>query len=155
MEIRAGNPYPAGALSNFARRLFVVRGVTCHSMEGFLQSLKFKDPERQKSICLLFGLKAKRAGQNKNWQMTQTLWWQGEPIKRDSKEYQELLDEAYDALFSQDEGARKALGASGNATLKHSMGRSKINETVLTRREFCGRLTRKRTELKSDNLLGF
>lgn len=137
-----------GGLSNFAARPFTFRGVQCNSMEGLLQSLKFKDPEMQKHICTLVGIKAKLAGRNKNWYSAQTLWWQGIAIKRDSDEYQQLLDEAYHALFQQNEKARKSLLATGNAILKHTIGKRKISETVLTQREFCSRLMSIRQELK-------
>ena len=146
MDIKAGKPYPSGALSNFAPYKFTIDEVECNSMEGFLQSLKFKNPEMQKHICTLVGLKAKMSGKNKKWYETQTLWWKGEPIKRDSEEYQNLLDKAYVALFSQNKKARNALLATKNAVLKHSIGRRKINETVLTQQEFCSRLTNLRTE---------
>ena len=117
-------------------------------MEGFLQSLKFKEPDMQKHICTLTGIAAKRAGSKKNWQRHQVLWWNGEPLQRDSQEYQDLLDDAYDAMFTQNNKARNALLATGNAVLKHSIGRTKITETVLTRQEFCSRLTRIRESLK-------
>lgn len=149
MDIKAGNRYPAGALSNFSPRPFVIDGVQCNSMEGFLQSLKFKDPEMQKHICTLVGAKAKKSGANKNWQKTQTLYWQGQAIKRDSKEYQDLLDRVYLALYSQNDKARKALLATGNAVLTHSIGRRKINETVLTTNEFCSRLMEIRRYLQT------
>lgn len=149
MEIKAGNGYPAGALSNFARHPFTLDGVQCNSMEGFLQGLKFKNPEMQREICTLSGAKAKQAGANKNWQQSQTLYWRGEEIKRDSGEYQQLLDRAFHECFTQCESARKALLASGNATLTHTIGRTKQNETVLTRQEFCSRLTKLRTELSA------
>ena len=155
MEIRLGNEYPAGALSNLAPHKFVFRGVECGSMEGLLQGLKFKGVEMQQNICTLAGTHAKKSGAKKNWQQTQTLWWNGEPIKRDSDEYQELLDEAYDCLFRQNEKARNALLATKDATLKHSMGRRKINETVLTQREFCSRLTKMRDLIKSEEFLEF
>lgn len=60
-----------------------------------------------------------------------------------------LLDRAYTAMFTQNERARKALTDTGNATLTHSIGRTKHNETVLTRQEFCSRLTKIRNELIS------
>lgn len=41
MDIKSGCGYPASALSNFAPHPFVLDGVYCASMEGFLQSLKF------------------------------------------------------------------------------------------------------------------
>ena len=149
MEIRAGNPYPSTALSNFAPHKFIFRGVPCSSMEGLLQSLKYENPDMQRHMCTLVGYTAKKTGKNKNWWRTQTLYWDGKPIKRDSTEYQELLDEAYECLFYQNEKARKALLATGDATLKHSIGRHKINETVLTRQEFCSRLMKIRRDLQT------
>ena len=148
MDIKSGKPYPSGALSNFAPRPFVFRGVECASMEGLLQALKFENPEMQRHVCTLVGIAAKRKGKPKKWQKTQTLWWQGEPIKRDSEEYQVLLDEAYEALFK-NEKAKAALLATGNAKLTHSIGWHKENETVLTRNEFCRRLMHIRAVLQA------
>ena len=153
MEIRSGNTYPAGALSNFAPHPFTIQGCECNSMEGFLQGLKFKAKEMQLEMFKKVGIGAKRAGKGKNWYRTQTLWFQGNPIKRDSQDYQDLIDEAYKCMFTQNQKARKALLASGNAVLKHSMGSRKISETVLTRREFCSRLTRIRAELKASEFI--
>jgi hypothetical protein len=118
-------------------------------MEGFLQSIKFKDVEMQKSVCLLVGKAAKFKGKKKKWWKTQTLHWQGQEFKRDSEEYQELLDRAFDAL-AQNTGFQKALLATGTAPLEHSIGKSKITETVLTRQEFCSRLTKIRARLQED-----
>lgn len=153
MDIKSGKPYPSSTLSNFAPHPFVVRGVRCNSMEGFIQSLKFKGVDMQNHICTLVGRKAKSSGARKNWKTTQTLWWQGEPIKRDSEAYQQLLDDAYKALFEQNESARKALIASGDSVLTHSVGKSKMNDTVLTEREFCSRLMKIRAELKAKKFL--
>lgn len=147
MDIGSGAGFPAATLSNFAPHPFVIDGVQCNSMEGFLQSLKFKDAEMQKAICLLVGKAAKFKGKKKKWWKTQTLYWQGKEFKRDSEEYQELLDRAFNAL-AQNTGFQKALLATGTATLEHSIGKSKITETVLTRQEFCSRLTRIRKELQ-------
>lgn len=147
MDIGSGAGFPAATLSNFAPHPFVIDGVQCNSMEGFLQSLKFKDAEMQKAVCLLVGKAAKFKGKKKKWWKTQTLYWQGQEFKRDSEEYQELLDRAFDAL-AQNTGFQKALLATGTATLEHSIGKTKITETVLTRQEFCSRLTRIRKELQ-------
>jgi len=154
MDIGSNNSGPAGKLSNFTPRPFVFRGVECNSMEGLLQAFKFKDPEMQKHCCTLVGFKAKKFGSKKNWQTTQTLWWQGEPIKRDSDEYQEMLDEAYEALYT-NEKAKKTLLATNDANLTHSIGRSKMNETVLTKQEFCSRLMKIRAKLKADKFVEF
>ena len=154
MDVKAGNPYPAGALSNFAAHPFTFRGVQVNSMEGLLQGFKYKSPEMQQHVCTLVGLKAKMTGKHKTWYKTQTLWWDGEPIKRDSQEYQDMLDEAYQAMFDQNEKARNALLATQNAVLTHSIGKRKINETVLTEQEFCSRLTKNRARLKMSNFFG-
>ncbi len=139
MDIGSKHGYPSSALSNFAPHPFVIDGIQCNSMEGFLQSLKFSNPEMQKYVCTLVGMKAKFKGKPKKWWKTQTLYWQGKEIDRHSDEYQNLLDRAYDALM-QNEGFRKALAATGNAVLTHSIGKSDSSKTVLTESEFCGRL---------------
>ena len=143
MDIGAGNGYPASALSNFAPHPFVIDGVECASMEGFLQSLKFSNPDMQKEVCKLVGKQAKFKGKNKKWFKTQTLYWQGKEYKRDSKDYQELLNRAFKALAT-NSSFMKALLATGNAILTHSIGKSNISETVLTKQEFCSRLMKLR-----------
>lgn len=55
LDIHSGHDYPSGALSNFAPHPFVIDGVECASMEGFLQALKFSNPDVQKEVCKLVG----------------------------------------------------------------------------------------------------
>jgi hypothetical protein len=140
MDIRSGAGYPASALSNFAGHRFIMDGIEIYSLEGFLQSLKFKEPHIQIEVCKLIGKAAKFRGKPKKWYRDQTLYWQGVAYPRASKEYQRLLDKAYDCCFEQSESFRNALKATGEANITHSMGKSKITETVLTEREFCSRL---------------
>ena len=140
MDIRSGAKYPAGALSNFSPHPFILDAVEIASIEGFLQSTKFKSPEMQVEVCKLVGKAAKMRGKDKKWFRTQTLYWRGEEIKRDSDEYQDLLDKVYNACYEQNAGFRKALAASIGGTLTHSMGKRNENETVLTTQEFCSRL---------------
>ena len=161
MDIGSGNGYPESSLSNFAPHPFIIDGVECNSMEGFLQSLKFESIDMQKYVCTLVGKTAKFKGKKKKWYRTQTLYWQGKSIKRDSDEYQNLLNKAYNAL-NKNEGFRKALLATNNANLTHSIGRSNTNETVLTSSEFCKRLMHLRDigelpvkeEIKQKDLFG-
>lgn len=150
MDIGSGTGYPSANLSNFSPHVFTVDGIECNSMEGFLQSLKFQDPEMQKHVCTLVGKKAKFKGKKKKWFKTQTLYWQGDEIPRDSEKYQKLLDKAFNAL-AQNTSFQKALLATQNATLTHSIGKKKTSETVLTRQEFTSRLTRIRSELQKQN----
>lgn len=149
MDIGSGNGYPAGALSNFAPHPFVIDGVLCNSMEGFLQSLKFKDVGMQEQVCLLTGKAAKFKGKKKKWWRDQKLYWKGVEYERSGHDYQDLLDRAFHAL-SQNEGFAKALLATGDATLTHSIGKSRTTETVLTRSEFCNRLTKVRKALREE-----
>lgn len=134
MDVGSGNTYPASSLSNFAPHGFIFEGVECASMEGFLQGLKFSNPEMQAHVCTLVGRSAKKKGSKKNW-------------KRNSEEYQILLTNAFDALATNNV-FKIALLASQNATLTNSMGRNKINETVFTEKEFCSQLHRLRNILK-------
>ena len=147
MDIGSGTGWSSAALSNFAPHPFVIDGVECSSMEGFLQSLKYKEPDMQIEVCKLVGKAAKFKGKKKKWWRTQTLYWQGQEFKRDSQEYQDLLDRAFDAL-AQNTGFQKALLATGKVTLTHSIGKSKETETVLTKQEFCSRLTKIRSNLQ-------
>lgn len=149
MDIGAGKGWPESALSNFSPHPFIFRGFTVASMEGLLQSLKEKNPEMQKHVMTLVGRAAKFKGKKKKWWKTQTLWWQGEAIKRESEEFQQLLDEAFLAMFTQNTSARRALLASGKAVLQHTIGKSDPRQTVLTRSEFTGRLTRIREQLQA------
>ena len=147
MDISSKGDYPSGNLSNFAHHPFVFDGVECSSMEGLLQSLKFKDESAQRHVCTLVGKAAKKAGSERNWQQdNHTLWWKGRPIDRLAPEYQQFLDAAFAALAS-NESFQSALLDTREATLAHSMGEPKPQDTVLTEREFCSRLTAIRSRL--------
>lgn len=139
MDIGSGKGYPSNALSNFSPHPFAIDGVECASMEGFLQSLKFKDVEMQKYVCTLVGKQAKFKGKHKKWWKTQTLYWQGQEYNRHSEEYQQLLDRAYVCL-AKNEKFLNALLRTKNATLTHSMGKNDPSHTILTENEFCSRL---------------
>ena len=149
VDIGSGKGYPADALSNFAPHPFVIDGVQCNSMEGFLQSLKFQNMEIQKQVCLLTGRAAKFKGKKKKWWKEQKLYWLGVEYERDGERYQNLLDRAFSAL-AQNESFSKALLATGDSVLTHSIGKNKPTETVLTRAEFCSRLTKLRSRLKEE-----
>lgn len=147
MDIGSGSAYPAGALSNFSPHPFEFDGIQCASMEGLLQSFKFFGFDMQIHVCTLVGKAAKFKGKDKNWKTTQKLHWNGVVFDRSSARYQELLDRAFDALATND-GFQRALLATGDATLTHSIGKRNESETVLTEREFCSRLMKIRSKLK-------
>jgi hypothetical protein len=117
-------------------------------MEGFLQSLKCPYPAMQVEICKLVGRAAKFRGKKYKWQRTGKLHWNGVEIDRFGDDYQKLLERAFGEL-AKNESFKKALLASQNAVLTHSIGKGKPADTVLTTSEFCGRLTRIRERLKA------
>jgi len=144
LDIKAKAPFPAGALSNFAPHAFVIDGVACKSMEGFLQSLRIEDVAEQQRVCGLVGGEAQATGRRYDWSMSGTLWWRGTPIDRLGEAYQRLLDRAYEALLVQSSKFRAALAATGDARLTHKSGKIDPCVTILTEEEFCSRLKRLR-----------
>jgi hypothetical protein len=152
MDIGSGKTYPANALSNFSPHPFVFRDFPVRSMEGFLQGLKFESPDKQAYVFTLVGKAAKFAGKNKKWWRDGRLYFQGKPINRHSKEYTDLLLEAYMEMAKQSDGFRRALLASRDAVLRHSIGKNDASKTVLTEREFCSLLTFLREQVQSGDL---
>lgn len=136
LDIYSKGEYPADALSNFYPHGFVLDGVNCASMEGFLQSLKFRSAKKQRAVCALSGVAAKNKGKHKFWwKITGKLTWQGKRFSRFGEEYKKLLSRAYAAL-SETPSFSTALKASEGYTLTHSIGKSDPRKTVLTEREF-------------------
>ncbi len=96
MNMYSPGEYPLNKLSNFAPNEFEMDGVKCGSMEGFLQSLKYRNITEQKAVCALSGEEAKAAGRKKwLWKWTHNVWWQGQKIKRGSNDFAKLIDRAY------------------------------------------------------------
>ena len=149
IDIYSKGEYPADVLSNFYPNTFVIDDVTCRSMESFLQSLKYKNTRRQIEVCALDGKIAKRNALAKKWYKKQILWWRGKKYKRDSVEYQELLERVYSS-FAKNPAFAKALKDSGNQQLTHSIGKKNPKETILTEQEFCGWLMGLREQLKEN-----
>ena len=102
IDIKSDGIYPANVLSNFYPNAFVLDGVKCASMEGFLQSLKSRKKEEQEYICSLCGIEAKNYFKGKfaniRWKITGKLCWQGKKICRRGKEYEDLLKRAYSEM---------------------------------------------------------
>lgn len=141
-DIKRKGDYPANVLSNFYANAFVLDGVRCASMEGFLQSLKYRNSEKQVKVCALTDTAAKKAGAKKKlWKLTGGLYWRGKRYKRESEEFDGLLMKAYTALAENPEFI-KALEAAKGTVLKHTIGKHGKRKTVLTEEEFIGYLNR-------------
>ncbi len=154
LDILSRAAWPSCQLSNFAVHSFVFDGVECRSMEGFLQSLKFQDPEDQRTICALSGADAKKAGQSArpDWRLSQTLWWKGKPLNRAEADYQAHVAAAYDAMFAQNPSLQFTLLVTDRLKLTHSIGVRDPQQTVLTEQEFWQQLVRLRHRM-TRNLL--
>lgn len=143
LDIRSNGMYPSNVLSNLCSNGFRFDGVVCSSMEGFLQSLKHKEKDKQLQICSMKGGNARKRSVT-SWQTDQIVWWKGQAIDRQSEEYQQLLRRAYQAMFDQSERFRAALMSTRGITLTHSSGEKNPYKTILTEQEFCQILTEMR-----------
>jgi len=150
INISSKGEWPANVLSNFAATPFVIDGVKCNSAEGFIQALKFPNPEMQKHVCALVGIGAKQAGIKaaKRIQREQKVWWQGREFEFRSDEHFSQIERALRAKFTQSDRARRALLATRDATLSHQVGQSDDKHTSLPASVFVRILYRIRAELQ-------
>ena len=146
LDIRSNGLYPSNVLSNLCSNGFRLDGMVCGSMEGFLQSLKRKELDKQRQICSMKGGNARKMSVT-SWQTDQIVWWKGQAIDRQSEEYQQLIRRAYQAMFEQSERFRAALMQTRGITLVHTSGEPSSYKTILTPSEFCDILTEVRTSL--------
>ena len=137
LDIRSNGLYPSNVLSNMCSNGFRFDGMVCGSMEGFLQSLKRKELDKQRQICSMRGGYARKMSVT-SWQTDQIVWWKGQAIDRQSGEYQRLIRRAYQAMFEQSERFRAALMQTRGITLVHTSGEPSSYKTILTPAEFCG-----------------
>lgn len=137
LDIRSNGLYPSNVLSNLCSNGFRLDGMVCGSMEGFLQSLKRKELDKQRQICSMKGGNARKMSVT-SWQTDQVVWWKGQAIDRQSEEYQRLICRAYQAMFEQSERFRAALMQTRGITLVHTSGEPSSYKTILTPSEFCG-----------------
>lgn len=140
LDIRSNGMYPSGVLSNLCSNGFRFDGMICSSMEGFLQSLKHRDLDKQCQLCQMKGGNARKRSVT-SWQTDQIVWWRGLAIDRQSQDYQRLLHRAYQAMFDQNERFRAALMATRGITLTHTTGETDPFKTILTASELCSILT--------------
>lgn len=147
INIHSKGIYPANALSNSYPHSFRLDGIPIKSMESFLQSLKFSDPVQQVSVCHMDARDAIEQGQQQHWQEEGLLYWQGIAFSRYGKEYQSLLDRAYDAL-GRNPRFIKALQDSGIRPFFHTASKIGRRRSILTNREFCRQLRRQRRHVR-------
>ncbi len=140
IDIKIGTEYPTIVLCNTYAKPFMLDGVACGSIEGFLQAVKLPDASEQKRICALSGKEAKSATTSA-WKKEQVVYWNGVAYQREGKEFQSLLRRAYRQAYAENELFRNALAATKGKKLIHLVGKCDAKETILTRDEMCTILT--------------
>lgn len=126
----------AQMLSNLFPYKFKFRGKKLDSIENFFQGIKFKDKKIQDYIFTYYGTQAVhiKAASNYNWKETGIIYWQGRPIKRDSKEYDLLIDELYISAIQNP--IYRGILSKCDKPIIHSIGEKEKEETTFTRYEF-------------------
>lgn len=153
IDIHSKGKWPSYALSNFYHNSFVLDGVICRSMEGFVQGLKCYDMNEQLRICKMSGKRAKQFGQKVKGNPLYDIevngvYWNGKQINRHTEDFQLLIRRAYKSMFEQCPKFREALKATGNKKLFHTIGNTNPHKTILTEKELCTILTELRKELR-------
>lgn len=129
-------------LSNLYPMSFKFRGKKVSSIESVLQGIKYKNKKTQAKVFGYSGVDAyhtRACNSFDFWGNDGVLYWQGKPIKRESEDYQNFVDELYLSVFKNPLYFR-ALIATGDKYLLHHIGRVDPKETVLTRYEYESRL---------------
>lgn len=123
-------------LSNLFPYEFVFRGKHLNSIETFFQGIKIKDKNTQEYVFKYSGLDSNniKAASDFNWKESGIVYWQGKEIKRDSDEYDNLVDELYISAI-QNPLYRNVL-KNINKPIIHSIGEVDKKKTVFTRYEF-------------------
>lgn len=137
LDIRSNGLYPSNVLSNLCSNIFVYDGMICGSMEGFLQSLKQKDFDKQRHKCSIKGGNARKKSVTSR-QIDQILWQKGCEIYRQSDEFRLFIENAYEDIFFQKERFCTALMQTRGMKLAHTTGEENPCNTILTPAEFCG-----------------
>ena len=127
--------YPK-VLSNLFHYEFIFRGKKLNSIEGFFQGIKFKDKTMQDFVLRYMGLDSNniKVASDYDWKESGVIYWQGKPIKRESEEYDDLIDELYISAI-QNPLYRNVLKNCDKDVI-HSIGTIEKKETVFTRYEF-------------------
>ena len=123
-------------LSNLFPYNFKFRGKRLTSIENFFQGIKFKDKKTQNYVFTYYGTQAVhlKAASNYDWKETGKIYWQGKAIKRESKDYELLIDELYISAIQNP--IYRGILANCNKPIIHSIGKNDKKETTFTRYEF-------------------
>lgn len=125
------------ALSNLFPYEFYFRGFKLQAIECIFQGFKVKDKKAQKLLFAYSGLNSNniKASCDYNWRDDGNVYFQGKPIKRDSKDYEDFIDEVYISAI-QNPLYRNVLKNAGDKYILHAIGGKTKFDTLFTRFEF-------------------
>ena len=123
-------------LSNLFPYNFTFYNCEFGSIEGFFQGIKYKDINLQKQVFKYSGKDAValKDATDYDWTITGNIYFLGKEIKRDSKEYDDLINELYISAM-QNKLYRTALKKCPLPII-HPIGKTSKKETTFTRYEF-------------------
>ena len=124
-------------LSNLFQYEFYFKGFKLQSLEGIFQGFKMKDKKVQRLLFNYHGLNSNniKASADYNWKSEGNIYFQGKAIKRDSKEFDDFIDEMYISIL-QNPLYRNVLKNAGDKYILHALGGKTKQDTVFTRYEF-------------------
>lgn len=125
------------ALSNLFQYEFYFRGFKLQSIESVFQGFKIKDKKTQRFLFNYHGLNSNniKIAYDYNWRIEKRVYFQGLAIDRNSKEYEDFIDELYISAI-QNPLYRNVLKNVGDKYILHAMGEVSREETVFSRAEF-------------------
>ena len=128
-------PY-SKVLSNLFPYEIWFKGKKLRSIESFFQGIKFKDKKMQNYVFKYSGLDSNniKVASDYDWKKYGVVYWRGKPIKRESEEYEQLIDELYISAL-QNPLYRNILKNCDRPVI-HSIGETEKSKTVFTRYEF-------------------
>lgn len=128
-------PY-SKVLSNLFPYEFTFRGKKLNSIESFFQGIKFKNKRMQNFIFKYSGLDSNniKVASDYNWKETGVIYWQGKSIKRESEEYDNMIDELYISAIQNP--LYRGVLKNCDRDVIHIIGAESKKETVFTRYEF-------------------
>ncbi len=124
-------------VSNLFPYKFYFRGYKMGCIESVFQAFKFKEKKLQKMVFRYEALNANRVKgcASYDWSISGKVYFLGKEMARDSKEYDDFIDELYVSLL-QNPLFVQALKNIGNRYILHSIGIEDKTKTTFTRAEF-------------------
>lgn len=125
------------ALSNLFQYEFYFKGFKLQSIESVFQGFKIKNKRAQRYLFNYHGLNSNniKIACDYNWRIERKVYFQGKPIDRNSKEYEDFIDELYISAI-QNPLYRNVLKNVGEKYILHALGEKSRDETVFSREEF-------------------